>query len=353
MKRIIVVLLHIGYWMIFLLLLAFIFALILSATNKNSLVHLQPGIFRSWTLLMSGFAVIPGAISFYSFYNILFNRYFVKRKILPFLLSGLLIIAIAACAGDLFLSFIFGHLGVVFAGTIRATMEVFTVMAFGALLNGIIGLVMKGFITSYGDIRVKEELNRKNYEIELDLVKAQLSPHFLFNTINNIDVLIGIDAVKASEYLNKLSDIMRFMLYEAKTELIPLDKELLYIEKYIALQRIRTANPDYIKYTVKGNSNGLNVPPMLFIPFIENAFKHALHQKTGAGIHIAVQIEKDKIIFDCSNRFAPAQTVALQSGGLGNELMRKRLELLYPGKHRLVITREQDTYILKLELDNI
>lgn len=352
MKRIIVVLLHIGYWLIFLLLLAFIFALILFATNKSSLEHLVPGIFQSWTVLMSGFALIPGAISFYSFYSILFNRYFVKRKVLSFLLGGLLTIVIAAFTGELFLSFAFKYLGFVFAGTISATLEVFTVMAFGALLNGIIGLVMKGFITSYGDVRIKEELNRKNYEVELDLVKAQLSPHFLFNTINNIDVLIGIDAVKASEYLNKLSDIMRFMLYEAKTEMIPLDKELQYIEKYIALQKIRTANPDYIKYTVKGNSNGLNVPPMLFIPFIENAFKHALHQRTGVGIHIAVQIEKDKIIFDCNNRFAVQQTGELQTGGLGNELMRKRLELLYPGKHRLTITREQSTYDLKLELDN-
>ncbi len=150
-----------------------------------------------------------------------------------------------------------------FAGTLRAYIEVIVVIAFGALLNGIIGLVMKGFITSYGDIRVKEELNRKNFEVELALVKSQLSPHFLFNTINNIDVLIGIDAARASAYLNKLSDIMRFMLYETKTELIPLEEELAYIEKYIDLQKIRTANPDYIRFRVQGRAPGLLVPPML------------------------------------------------------------------------------------------
>lgn len=145
---------------------------------------------------------------------------------------------------------------------------------------------MKGFITWYNDIKTKVELTKKNYEMEIALMKAQINPHFLFNTINNIDGLIQEDSDKASEYLNKLSDIMRFMLYETKTEKIYLAKELAYIGKYIELQKIGTSNPGYVKYEVQGEPANLLVEPMLFIPFIENAFKHTDDKRVENAIKI-------------------------------------------------------------------
>lgn len=351
MKKAVVLLLHAGYWIIFLLLLAFIFSLLIPAINNGNHAIWNPNAFRNWMTIMTGFALLPGMLSFYTFYGVLFNRYLVRRKVMPLLLSGILTVLGTAIIGAFYLSLLMNYLGHTFAGTVRAYIEVGTVISFGTFLNGMIGLVMKGFITAYGDIRIKEELNRKNYEVELALVKSQLSPHFLFNTINNIDVLIGIDAGKASEYLNKLSDIMRFMLYETKTELIPLEKELQYIGKYIELQKIRTANADYIAYNVTGNAAGIMVPPMLFIPFIENAFKHAVPQKSGTGIDITLHIEEDKVIFDCRNGFAMPRQGSESVGGLGNELMRKRLELLYPGKHQLTLAGAQNRYTVKLVLD--
>lgn len=351
MKKAIVICLHVGYWIIFLLLLAFIFTLLVPAINNGSNRGWNPALLRNWMVLMAGFALLPGMLSFYTFYSILFNRYLVRRKILLFLLFGLLTVLLSAGVGSVYLSLLMNFLGHQFSGTLSAYAEVIVVIAFGTFLNGIIGLVMKGFITAYGDIRVKEELNRKNYEIELTLVKSQLSPHFLFNTINNIDVLIGIDPAKASMYLNKLSDIMRFMLYETKAEKIPLDKELQYIGKYLELQKIRTANPDYIACTLTGATHNIMLPPMLFIPFIENACKHAMPQKSGTGIDITLHIEKDKIIFDCRNQFVADQKQEMYAGGLGNTLMRKRLELLYPGRHQLLLTQEQGTYTVKLVLN--
>jgi two-component system, LytTR family, sensor kinase len=186
--------------------------------------------------------------------------------------------------------------------------------------------------------------------MELALVKSQINPHFLFNTINNIDVLIEKDPPTASRYLNKLSDILRFMLYEAKTDKIPLVKELTYIEKYIDLQRIRTANPDYVDYSFTGVADHIMIEPMLFIPFIENAFKHAENKKLENTIHIRVAAGDHELSFACENKFndpGPGRSVR---AGLGNELIQRRLNLLYPGKHRLEIRVGEQTYKVKLSI---
>jgi LytS/YehU family sensor histidine kinase len=223
-------------------------------------------------------------------------------------------------------------------------------MSILALIHGMIALVMKGFINWYGDIKIKKELQQKNFETELALVKSQLSPHFLFNTINNIDVLITKDPVQASAYLNKLSDIMRFMLYETKTELIPLQKELAYIDKYIDLQKIRTANPDFIQYSAAGIIGSWTIAPMLFVPFIENAFKHALNKKDSAGIIIRINTNEKAIHFYCENKFSENPLAGYEPGGLGNGLIKKRLALLYPGKHTLLTKKENNIFTVDLTI---
>jgi sensor histidine kinase YesM len=115
--------------------------------------------------------------------------------------------------------------------------RVIVVMTFIGMICGIVALVINGFITWFNEIKLKELLKEKNNEMEMAMIKLQLDPHLLFNTINNIDALILKDSATASDYLNKLSDIMRFILYETKTDKIPLSKEIEYIDKYIALQK--------------------------------------------------------------------------------------------------------------------
>jgi LytS/YehU family sensor histidine kinase len=164
-------------------------------------------------------------------------------------------------------------------------------------------------------------------------------------------VLIEKDATMASAYLNRLSHIMRFMLYETKTEKISFQKELEYIEKYIELQKIRTANANYVNYTVKGTGENLQITPMLFIPFIENAFKHAENRKIDNGIEIHFEVVGGKIIFECNNTCRSNDELLQEYNGLGNELMTKRLQLLYPDKHQLSINRTPTTYKVKLEIN--
>jgi len=215
-----------------------------------------------------------------------------------------------------------------------------------------VALLIRGFLTWFEEIKLKEALQKKNHEMEMALVKAQLDPHFLFNTINNIDVLILKDAEEASHYLNKLSDIMRFMLFETKTTAIPLAKELKYIEKYIALQKIRTTNKNYVDYSVKGIVNGQTIAPMVFIPFIENAFKHTNNKKLEDAITVQIEVAQATIKMICKNKIDPSRKTKIESNGLGNELIEKRLHLIYPNRHELSITHENNLYTVVLTINN-
>jgi len=220
-----------------------------------------------------------------------------------------------------------------------------------AAFNGIMGIMLRGFIERFEEKKRNDELEKKTKEMELALVKSKLNPHFLFNTINNIDVLIMKDPGDASAYLNKLSEILRFMLYDTNEEEIHLNKEIKYIEKYIALQRLRTANEDYVKFTVNGKTEDFKVAPMLFIPFIENAFKHASNKKAKHAIQIHMDVQKKELKFECENKYELDLQTESKDSGLGNTLIKKRLELLYPDQHELKITRESGVYKVMLKLN--
>jgi LytS/YehU family sensor histidine kinase len=225
-------------------------------------------------------------------------------------------------------------------------------MTFIATVSGIIALVIKGFITWFNEIKLKELLKEKNHEMELSLIKSKLDPHLLFNTINNIDTLILKDPVEASAYLNKLSDIIRFMLYDTKNDKISLSKEIEYIEKYISLQKIRTANDKYVDLSVTGIIGNKLIAPMIFIPFIENAFKHSNNKKLENAITVNIIIKEETLQLVCENRFDSELKRQDNYGGLGNELIQKRLNLIYPEKHTLEINSSHDLYSVNLTIQN-
>lgn len=291
-------------------------------------------------------ALLPAVIAFYCFNTFLFSRLLTKRKILSFIFIGFFISMLTAVPAEIILYFqIKGAIW-----NFENCLGIGLFISVNATLNGSMGAIMRAFVEWYKDIKVKEDLSKKNYETELALVKSQINPHFLFNTINNIDMLILRDPQKASVYLNKLSDIMRFMLYETKTEKVELSKELGYIEKYIELQRIRSANPDYVKLEINGDANSTMVEPFLFIPFIENAFKHTENKEQENAIRISFKIRTNEIKFECSNIRTDKQELKALHSGLGNELITKRLALLYPGKHKLKIDETEDVYLVSIEI---
>jgi two-component system, LytTR family, sensor kinase len=342
MKRTFVVFLHGGYWLVYLLLLAVIFAIAETQVRKTppDLASLLPLIIL---------CVAPNLISFYTFYFLLFPGFLARRKIFALVIFGASICLVSAFSGAFLSLAFFGFEQAIFSdarefSTLTASLFVI------AAIHGTIALVIRGFITWYDEIKLKEELAQKSFEMELALIKSQINPHFLFNTINNIDVLIMKNPKLASEYLNKLSDILRYMVYETKNEKISLAGELDYVEKYLALQKIRTTNPDYVNFQVTGEANNFQIAPMILFPFIENAFKHTENKKKSNSIRIKVSIEKDKLVFECENSYQTNPGRESDFGGLGNELIKKRLELTYPEKHALEIADGEGIYKVKLTL---
>lgn len=349
MKKSFIIVLHIGYWFLYLLLIT-LFMLFLQAGGARSA---EPALQRvlSFLKLMGTFTIIPALVSFYMFYGLLFQRYLSQKKIALLCIVGLLVILLAGFSGFTALNIVTKGIIITHNGFREIALMV-TFMSVLALIHGIIALVMKGFITWYGDIKIKQQLQQQQFDTELALVKSQLNPHFLFNTINNIDVLITKDPVVASAYLNKLSDIMRFMLYETKTENISLQKELTYIEKYIDLQKIRSANHNFVQYKFEGNASHWMIAPMLFIPFIENAFKHSLNKKADQTIVVQIKVKEKELVFYCENQFSENRITDKEPGGLGNELIEKRLRLLYPGKYSLQRIKEGNIYKVHLSIYN-
>jgi LytS/YehU family sensor histidine kinase len=198
-------------------------------------------------------------------------------------------------------------------------------------------------------VQLKVELETRNLKNELELLKSQINPHFLFNSLNNIDSLIRTLPENASNALITLSDMLRYMIYETLSDHVLLNKEIVYINNYIKLQQLRFRNPDYIKAAFPDNCNDIHIAPMLLIPFIENAFKYAFNKGKLPVIEISLQCSNEVLLFRCQNYYKSEKTQNERTGGVGLQNVKRRLELLYPSKHNLTITNEN--YIFKVELN--
>lgn len=354
MKKSIVIVLNISFWFCYLLLIIIILASFYRSGDQA--INQFPRVLNAFYSVFL-FAFFPSFLTFYFYYFLIFPKYLKQKKISLSILYGIAFSLGAAVLGYIMIRYAIesGHLHDMDhdGQNGRSTaLRTILIMAFIATITGIPALVVKGFITWFDEIKLKETLQQKNHEIEMALIKSQLDPHFLFNTLNNIDVLILKDATEASNYLNKLSDILRFMLYETKTDEILLRKEIEYIEKYIELQKIRTANANYVRFLVEGNPANITIAPMVFIPFIENAFKHSTNKKIDNAINVQLFITKENILFVCENKFDSNRKVVQESNGLGNDLIQKRLHLIYPDRHQLEIDKKTTLYSVKLTIKN-
>ncbi|MES2520857.1 MAG: histidine kinase [Bacteroidota bacterium] len=354
MKKSIIVLLHIGFWSCY-----FILIVIMLSVYFRSNVNVNNQEFRILNALKSLFlfAFIPSFISYWSYYFLLLPKYLQHKRIFLSIIYGVLISLGASLIAYILIRYSIesGYMIDMDDGGKHGRSTAITViiaMTFIGLITGVVALVIKGFINWYNEKKLKEALKEKNHEMEIALIKSKLDPHLLFNTINNIDALILKDAVEASNYLNKLSDIMRFMLYETMAERILLSQEIEYIEKYISLQKIRTANEHYVQFSVTGIIGDKMIAPMVFIPFIENAFKHTNNKKLENAITVHIIISKKTVQLVCENKFDTKPRVQQPDSGLGNELIQKRLQLIYPEKHTLEVNKTNEQYTVNLTINN-
>ncbi len=197
----------------------------------------------------------------------------------------------------------------------------------------------------------KTELLNQSLISELALLRSQVNPHFLFNTLNNIDSLIVKNPERASSSIIKLSSIMRYMLYDSNADLVPLDKELEYLQSFISLQELRMKNDNYVDFNIKGDAVGNMIPPMLFVPFVENAFKHGSKNQKSPGIIINVDIKENTITFEVINSYSKNVLVSKdKTGGIGLQNVVRRLEILYKDRHELIINKEDNKFHVNLKL---
>jgi len=197
----------------------------------------------------------------------------------------------------------------------------------------------------------KQDLELQNVRSELFLLKTQLSPHFLFNTLNNIDYLVNSNTQKASDSISKLGTILRYMLYDAEVDKIELSKEIDYIENYIQLIRMRIVNDNYIKLQISGNYDNLKIAPMLFIPLIENACKYSINKVSDDVIKINIIVREKKLTFTIENIYDEKNSKYQASGGLGLKIVKRRLELIYKNKHILNITKQNNQFKIDVTIE--
>ena len=214
-------------------------------------------------------------------------------------------------------------------------------------------LAIKLYFKQLRDGRAMAEMRRRNLEQQLEYLKYQINPHFLMNTLNNIHALIDIDAEAAKTAVVELSHIMRFVLYDGARPLVPLQRELDFIDSYVKLMRMRYANAVGISVSLPEHCDSQEVPPLIFITYIENAFKHGVSYRQPSFVDIRIDVDDKRIRFECVNskveKAAPTGD-ATDSGGVGLANARRRLDLLYADSYTLNVDDGPERYSVVLNL---
>jgi LytS/YehU family sensor histidine kinase len=191
-------------------------------------------------------------------------------------------------------------------------------------------------------------LKNDKAKTELLHLKSQVNPHFFFNTLNNLYGLVGTDTKKAQELILKLSDMMRYSIYEDEKEVVTLKAEVDYLRNYIELHEMRYHKPIDVKFEVEIEEN-YKVMPLLFIILLENAFKHGIENlNKDAYVHVYINSKNNKVFFEIENNFDT--TLAKEDNGIGLKNLKRRLELVYPKKHTLSFSKTENVYKAKLIL---
>ena len=188
-------------------------------------------------------------------------------------------------------------------------------------------------------------------QTELKLLKSQINPHFLFNALNNIYALSAIDSGRTQKSISYLSDMLRYVLYECEQEIVPLYKEIDYIENYIKLFSLKSSKNYPITTSFSIKNQNIQIVPMILIPFLENALKHSNIEKiTDTFINLKINATENNIDFELENSKPEFKIVKDDVGGIGIENVKKRLAILYPGRHELVINETAQTFKVNLKL---
>lgn len=297
------------------------------------------------------FAFLYLMLVFYLFYLYFTPKFLDRKKLTGFFSFSFIAVLIMPFFGYTVLFLIralfegnFQHFynGYSFRMHMSGYFPVMTAAVFGSFFR----VIINWFIT----MGQKAELDKEKIAVELELLKSKLNPHFLFNTLNNIDSLIRQDPEKASSELIRLSDMMRYLTYETSSDRVELQREVEYIGNFIELNRIRINSHEAISFDVSGDME-TRMAPALFMPLIENAFKFANFRIHNPAIQISLSSDEGIIIFKIANFYDRRERKESSYSGLGISNLRKRLSLIYKDKQELIIKDDGTIYTVELTIN--
>jgi LytS/YehU family sensor histidine kinase len=288
---------------------------------------------------------------FYLNWFILIPKLYINRKFLLFSISILLVIFLGA-----WWRIEIEHITKILPGLFDfrgSRPRPFKGMLLTLVLISILIIISSLFrIIDFYNQKTRQEkilIEQKN-EAELKLLRLQLNPHFLFNALNNIYALVLTKSENASNSLMSLSQLLRYIIYDATADKVPLSDEIRYLKYYIELESLRLVNPESVRMEIKGNADTFNIMPLIFIPFIENSFKHSNINK-GGHIYIVLEIKENYIDFRCENSISNTVKQKDKTGGIGLVNTQKRLELVYEDKHKLEIEQTDQVFKIRLTIE--
>ena len=224
--------------------------------------------------------------------------------------------------------------------------------------NFFLMIVVLGFSTGMANLqRLKnnkeeqKEIEKERLNTELAFLKNQISPHFFFNSLNNIYALIAINANEAQKAVEKLSGLMRYLIYDSDIKTVALKKEFVFMQNYIDLMQQRLTSKVKLIVNIQDDVPSVEIPPLIFITFVENAFKHGISYRNKSFISISLKTEGDMLLFKCENSIADnTNKAATEKGGLGIVNIKRRLNLLYGDKTQLIRSDKEDVYSIDLKI---
>jgi len=329
---------HLLFWLLYTLFWALLF---------------QPSHRFDISLIKSGAVLIFHAgISYFNNY-FLMNWLLLRRQYLSYITALLLVIALA-CFPQSIIYHRFFNLGEEVRDSIW-TWRFFLANALSIMLTVAVTSSLKLLKNWYQEEQFSSSLRKIQTETELKFLKSQINPHFLFNSLNNLYALTLIKSEQAPEVVLRLSNILRYVLYETAEGKVPLSKEIEYLRDYVELEKIRLGNRANIELDINGDFSAVEIEPMMFLTLVENSFKHGTSkQNSGAWISICLeQPAPDMLHFRVSNSKTDPEEPLLQgrkNGGIGLSNLKKRLDMLYQNKHKLMISDTGRSYTVDLHI---
>ncbi len=228
---------------------------------------------------------------------------------------------------------------------------VYIVQVFAITLFIVLFVGMLRFAVEWFELEAqRKEIENEKLTSELNFLKAQINPHFLFNTLNNLYYLAYTKSDNTTEVISKLSQMMRYMIYDSNHAKVLLSKEIEYMQNYISLERLRLNNQNPIDFEIKGNVENKWIAPLIFITFLENAFKHGVsNNNPKAWVKVSIQLEQNQCIYSVENS-KPEKSDVHEKSGIGLQNVQRRLELSYPGQFKLTTEDKNNVYFVQLTL---